>query len=779
MKPPPALLHTLTLFVLACGLPLSAQEKPKTEQEIKDLAQQEAKPLNAGGAVLPEVVIVASRAAQSGADVPASVTVLDKDANVFSLATSMRDYARYEPGVSIPYGAGGVGPAANSRAGTSSINIRGLDGNRVLMTVDGIRQADQFTFGGSYNIGRDFVDVDSLTKVEILKNAASSLYGSDALGGVVAFTTIDPEDLLALTGRNSAVRMITRYDSTDDSWGHTLSMAQRFGTVEFLAHYTRRDGGSVDNRGSIQPDYTNYNVNNWLAKMVWKPTAHNRFELTGEYLERSSDNDLVSSRRNVAVPAGPGTTFNYRVNSLILNDDLRRMRFSLEHKYDANGLGWIFDNLTWNMYYQFSETPEHQVEDRDRISVNATPAFQDRLRLRDYLYRQDHVGVNFNFTKAFKTGALNHTLAYGTEMVTSFTRRVRDATEYNFTTRTQTKTVAPDTYPLKDMPDTRTSRVGVYLRDEIAWGRGLRHRLIPGVRGEYYNVDTHSDALYLNASGGRIGQDFNQIAIAPKLAYLFKIDEEYSAYFQYSNGFRNPNGEELNATITNIPSFYQTIPNPNLKKETSSSFEIGVRRKGKESSWNFAGYYNHYENFINSFQTVRGLGTAASPTIFQSVNLSSAEIYGLEFKGDTTFSFISEALSNFGIFTNAACSQGFDGQNKQPLASVDPFKLVTGLRYRRETWQVELISTYYAHKNQTSSIVGGVTQFKTPSAFTVDLVGRWQVTKNVSLSAGFYNLTNQKYWLYQNVRGFDSSRSDLDRFTQPGINGRVALTVVF
>lgn len=758
--------------MLTCGLPLAAQEH--AVNDIKKLTENEAKPQNAaGGPVLPEIVIVASRSAQPGAEVPASTTVLNQDASVFSLATSMRDYARYEPGVSVPYGLGGTGPAANSRAGTSSINIRGLDGNRVLMTMDGIRQADQFTFGGAYNIGRDYVDVDSLKQVEVLKNAASSLYGSDALAGVVSFTTIDPEDLLAqsTTGRNSVARLTTRYDSTDDSWGHTLSMAQRAGNLEFLLHYTRRDGHEIDNRGSIQPDRTEYNVNNWLSKMVWRPTARNRFELTGEYLERSSDNDLLSARRTVV--AAPGV--NYNVNSLLLNDDLRRMRFSLEHKYDATGLGWIFDSLTWSGYYQLSETAEYQVEDRDRI----TPSYQDRLRIRDYLYRQDHIGASFDFTKAFKTGTLNHTLAYGTQLVTSFSRRVRDATEYNFTTGTQTKTITPDTYPLKDMPDTRTSRVGVYIQDEITWGTNQRHHLTPGLRAEFYNVETNSDPLYLRASAGRPAQDFNQFAIAPKLAYLFKINEEHSAYFQYANGFRNPSGEELNATITNTAFGYQTVPNPSLKKETSNSFEIGVRRKGKSSSWNFAGYYNHYENFINGFTQVGGTGAPGDPIIYQSTNLSSAEIYGFEFKGESTFGFIHESLDNFGIFTNAAYSQGWDGQNKQPLASVDPFKLVTGLRYRRETWQVELISTYYARKGSTFSTPGGINQFQTPSTLTLDLVARWQLSKNITLSAGLYNLTNQKYWLYQNVRGVDAANSQLDRYTQPGINGRVALTVIF
>lgn len=764
MKPAPALLHLLSLCVLACCLPLAAQDKPKTDQEIKEEGKKESTLNAAGGAVLPEVVILATRTERSAADVPATTTVLDKDANVFSLATSMRDYARYEPNVSVPYGVGGNGPGRNSRAGNSSINIRGMDGNRVLMTVDGIRQPDVFSFGGSYNVGRDYVDVDSLKQVEILKNAASSLYGSDAIGGVVNFTTLDPSDLMATLGKSTAVRLTTRYDSADDSWSNTLAAAQSLGQVEYLLLYTRRDGSQIDNRGTVQPDPSNYNVNNALAKMVWKPSARHRFELAAEHLERSSDNDLVSSRRN------PTPTTITR--SLLLNDDLSRTRFSLEHQFDASGLGLMFDRLQWNVYYQTSSSLEHLVEDRD---VTAPPS--DRLRVSNYSYRQDHLGLNVNFTKDFDTGSLHHTLSYGTELVTSFSRRVRDGLEYNLTAGTVTNNFSLAAYPIKDMPDSRTSRAGFYLQDEIAWGADRRYRLTPGLRFEYYGVDTTSDPLYLAASVGRAPQDYHQFALAPKLAFLTKLDEEHTAYFQYANGFRNPTPEDLNGSITNTINQYQTIANPGLRKETSHSFELGLRRQGKKSSWSTAAFYNYYQNFIQTFSQV----AAGPPIVYQSTNLSSAEVWGFEAKGDTTLGFLSESLDNFGLFGNAAYTQGNDLQNHQPLNSIDPFKMVAGLRYRRDTWQVELISTYYARMARTPATATG--QFQTPSAITLDLVARWQVSKNVMLTAGLYNLTNQKYWLYQTVRGTGpggvTSPGSLDRFTQPGISTRIALTLNF
>ncbi|MCX6854838.1 MAG: TonB-dependent receptor, partial [Verrucomicrobia bacterium] len=332
-----------------------------------------------------------------------------------------------------------------------------------------------------------------------------------------------------------------------------------------------------------------------------------------------------------------------------------------------------------------------------------------------------------------------------------------------------------DNFPLKDMPDSTTLRAGLYLQDQITWGTNYRYTLTPGIRLDYYDMTAEADPLYLKASGGIRPQDYEKLAIAPKLGFLAKLGEHHRAWFQYSMGFRNPTPEDLNATVTNLAFNYQTIPNPELQNEISHSFEIGLRGNYEMRSWSFAGFYNHYEDFINLFAGVGGTGAPGNPLIFQSRNLSTAEIYGIEFKGETSLDFIDPSFSRISLFGNLGWQQGWDGENDQPLNSIDPMKLVTGLRYRHESMQVELIGTYYAEQTRADT----ASQFETPSAFTVDLVGRWQLSQNVSINAGIYNLTNQKFWLYQDVRGQAPTSERLDQFTQPGINGRVAVTVKF
>lgn len=760
--------YILSLLVTAAGASRAADSQTTPVKEGANPATAKRERVTAGGAVLPEIVIVETRSAAKGSEVAASATVLNQDASVFSLATSMRDYQRYEPGVSVPFGYSGAGsPSASSRPGTGSINIRGLDGNRVLMLTDGIRQANQFTFGGTFNVGRDYTDVDSLKQVEVLKGSASSLYGSDALGGVVSFVTKDPADIL--NGKKWGIDSTTRYDTRDQSVSQTLATAMKNGPLEWLLLHTYRQGHEMDNRGDVIPDQSDYTVHNTLAKLLWHANEHHVFKITGEYLERESENDLLSSRRTFNSGG-----FNFRTNSMYLQDALTRTRFSVGHEYNRGDDLGIVDRFNWQVYYQESRTVEDVQEDRDRL----TPSFRDRLRIRHNIYWQNHLGAQFNFVSNFSVGSIQHSLSYGGEWVSSFSRRYRDATEYDFTTGTSTKVLTPDTYPLKDIPDSRITRFGAYLQDEISWGPDRKYILTPGVRLEHYGISVDNDALYLGASGGTYATGFNKFSIVPKLSFLTKHDEHHSSYVRYAMGFRNPTPEDLNGTITNIPFGYMTIPNPGLANETSQSFEIGTRGSYNKAAWSLAGYYNYYENFIQTFAQVSGTGAPGNPIIFQSRNLSYATIWGVEFKGDTSLDFIHPTLTNLAIFGNAAYSQGWDGQNQQPLNSIDPLKVVLGLRYTYERLQLELAGTYFARQTRVPTNVT-TPQFVPPSFFMLDLIGRWSITDHVTLTAGIYNLTNQKAWRYQDVRAVTTATAGIDRFTQPGINARFALNIKF
>ena len=108
------------------------------------------------------IVVVGTRSERSIDEVAASVSLRTSEDIERELARDIADLVRFEPGVTV----GGTG----SRFGLGGFNIRGIEGNRVLTLVDGVRVSDEFSFGPFLSARRDFVDIDSLSRAEIARD---------------------------------------------------------------------------------------------------------------------------------------------------------------------------------------------------------------------------------------------------------------------------------------------------------------------------------------------------------------------------------------------------------------------------------------------------------------------------------------------------------------------------------------------------------------------------------------------------------------------------------
>ena len=742
-----------------------------------------------------EVVVSATRTERKASEEPGSVSVLNRAEMDRQNVEQLTDTVRYEPDVSVPFAAGGTGPVSRSRSGAQSFNIRGIEGNRVLLTIDGIRQPDQFTFGGTTTIGRDYIDVNAYKKVEILKGSASGLYGSDAIGGVVTFVTLDPSDLLgAVSDRPSAFKFRPVYDGADDSFSETVAGAYRIGQVEMLGLYTRRDGHEVEAKDADIVNPADYEGNNALAKFVYHWNPENTSKLSGEYFDRQTDTNLVSARRSFVI--GPTTTF---VNNVPVSDNLERVRVSLEHSYRAtpsdtpavetkdgksvtpappipNEDNW-FAQADAIVYYQNAFTHENSIEER----VTSSPGREDFniLQFRTADYEQNILGGSIQVQSLFNLGLSRNRLTYGLEASTSDIERNRDGLQVNLTTGMTTNFLNPDTFPVKDLPDTTVFRLGGFIQDEIAFGENDRFTLIPGLRVDYYNADAHPDPIYLSTSGGTQPIDYDQTSVTPKFAALYKITPELILTGQYNRGFRNPTPEDLNGTVTNILFGYQTIPNPNLKSETSDSFELNLRGDYRYIKFGLAGYYNRYHDFIETFADA-GIDPITGLIRFQSQNLSRAEIYGLESKIEFPLGVYADCLTGFALRNSIGYTVGNDLVNDVGLNTVDPLKIITSLRYDapENRWGVELVGTYVDQKHRVDFLTSP-DQFVPGAYFVVDLIGYANLNKNVTLNLGLYNLTDQRYFVWQDVIGLPASRPDIGRFAQPGIYVKGGFTIRF
>ena len=146
---------------------------------------------------LGELTVSATRTERAVDAVPNTVTVKHRQQLDRRDARDLKDLLADEVDLDVKamtprFTAAG---ASTGRAGNEGINIRGLEGNRVLMMVDGIRLPQSFAFGAFASGRADFVDLNSLVGAEVLRGPTSTSYGSDGLAGAFFLRQLSPVDL--------------------------------------------------------------------------------------------------------------------------------------------------------------------------------------------------------------------------------------------------------------------------------------------------------------------------------------------------------------------------------------------------------------------------------------------------------------------------------------------------------------------------------------------------------------------------------------------------------
>jgi len=704
---------------------------------------------------LQQVTVTGTRTERTLADSPATITVIDRERLRQELIQNIQDLVRYEPGVSV---------RRNVRYGLQDFNIRGLDANRVLIQVDGIRQPERFSFG-PFNIGRDTFELETLKTVEIIRGPASTLYGSDALGGVVTYTTLDPADLLG--ERDSHVGLSSQYDSKNQGFVNTLSLAGRQGNLEALLIYTRRDAREPDIKADPSfKDRQTVDGDNVLAKLVYRFSPLESLTLTGEYF--NSRTTTTFSRRNL----DPGISL-FRETI-----DTERSRLSLEYRY-ANPENPAFELATAQIYYQPARTREPSVEERT-ITVQGRPVPVRRDTFNELV--SNILGASLQAQSRFQTGDLSHRLVYGMEISTTRNERPRNRFQTNLQTGAVTQNIPPDTFPTKDFPDSDTVRFGLYVQDEIDFGGG-NLTLIPGIRYDTYNLTPSPDEAFLK-SGSEAASLFAD-AVSPKLGLVWRINPNLTFTAQYNTGFRAPQYNEINSGFTNLvsPFFrYRTLSNPDLRPETSQGFEVGLRGIYPQASFSLAAYYNTYNDFIEAFRQVGSEpsppGPPGSPppppvTLFQSQNVSRARIYGVEATGQY---FFSPDLTGWSLNGSFAWAVGDNLTENKPLLSIEPLTAVLGLHYDdpSQVWGARLVATLVADPRdpqrevvQTNPNAPPQIPFVPKGYTVVDLLGYYNLDDNWQLNFGVFNLFDEKYFLYSETRSLFVG-PEVERRAQPG-----------
>lgn len=695
-----------------------------------------------------KVTVTATRIEQSVDDVPATVTVISDKEIEDELVTDIKDLMRFEPGVSVRNSPARFGAAlgATGRDRNAGFNIRGLEGNRVLIQTDGIRVPDSYAFGPTVNGRGDYVDLDLLKSVEIIRGPASALYGSDGVAGAVSFITRDPGDLVQ-DGRNFGIRARTAYASADDSFANSIIAATQAGDFSVMLAYTRRDASQQENQGTNEalnstrtaPNPTDFESNASLGKLVWAPGDMHRFRLTYDMVETTATADVLSGR-------------SATVLQLLAEDTTERTRVSFDHEMNLGEGFWR--SAKWAIFTQDSKTRQFTFEDR-------TPAVD---RTRDNFFDNEVWGVNAQADAAFDTGWISHRLLIGAD---------HSETEQDGI-RSGTVPTPPDVFPTRAFPLTEYTLSGVFVQDQISLLDG-RLLLYPALRYDAYELTPKADPLF-PTTVPTAPSDGSQLS--PKFGIVAWPSDWLGAFFNYAAGYKAPEPSQVNNGFSNLAFGYTSLPNPDLKPESSDSTEVGIRLRDVEfggAMWSgeVVAFVADYKDFISQ-QVVSGSFTPADPAVFQYVNFTDVSIDGVELKANAAWD------NGFGLrFAASTASGEVRGTPNMALDSIDPSKLVAGLTFDDPAgvFGGQLIATYVDGKQIQD--VSAPALFRPPSFTIVDVTAYWNITDWAALRVGAFNVTGETYWWWGDVRGVAATSAVLDAYTQPGANYSASLTLTY
>ena len=704
---------------------------------------------------------------------------------------------RYEPLISATGSSGGssAGKSGFDRAGYTGYNIRGLESNRVGLDVDGIPlpQATGRSYVGragldSFGIGRDYIDPYMFGRIDIEKGATAVDQPNTSIGGNVSFRNKTADDYLR-PGKETYFGYQSDYDSSNRSWHNGITAAAGDDELRGIFVYSRRDGQETENNsGELDAYPANWHSDAFMTSGIWQPNDEHKLSATLDYYHKTNHSHYDSW----------DTSGNTVWGTAQQQSDTRRFGASLSDEYTPYNN--VIDSLITRVYWQKTEAHDNT------YMPSSASAYQTVYSD----YNSDTYGFDTRLAKSIG----RHELSGG------LNARLID------TERPFRQSPTPSVYSVIMQPqaNSRSYTVGGYVQDKINIDFDSHNfAVIPGVRVMYQNtkprdvstLTTNSSALDSSDVSALYGSANTDTQVLPSIAFQYDLTPTLMTYLQYSRGAQFPNDTQLYGSWNLGSSYagtaqYALIGNPDLKTETSNNYEWGVKGLLTEGvSINAAAFYNDYKNFIAFTRYTR----SGNPdkfvnvpsniyTTYEAENRDKAYIYGAEISSKinfgTWFQQVDGLSANLAFgYTQGAAKSSYLGDRYVDLESVAPMKAIVGLAWDDvdRGYGAAVTATFVKGKKATATnresftntgnaITDSSTDYmRVPGYGMVDMTAYWNVTKNVKLSGGLYNLTDRKYWDYLSSRELTSDsqqdRNDQSLAVMPGRTFQLGVNVDF
>lgn len=688
---------------------------------------------------LPVVLISANKWEQNQNEIPNKITRVSRQDIFFQNPQTTADLLGNNGSVYIQ----------KSQLGGGSPMIRGVATNRILIVVDGVRMNNAIYRSGNL---QNVISIDplSLKNAEVIFGPGSLTYGSDAIGGVMDFHTLDAPTT-GISGKKTIIRgnAFLRGSTADQEktahadinigfkkWAllgsatfsgfDDLKMGKHGGQDSYLRpEYVER----INNKDSIVVNSdprrqvaSGYDQLNLLQKIHFVPSDKLSLQYTFQYA--GSTNAPRYDR-----------LIEYRNNRLRYADWYYGPQLWRSHNLQIfhRGSNVLYDKLRLVAAYQ------HYEESRNDRSLNSNS-------LRTQTEKVGVLTLNANADKHIGKSELFYGLEAALNNVNSYgqTRNINDGTITEIASR----------YP----NGSHWNSYAVY--GSYKWNFHPQFTFAGGLRYSYTVVNSTFDSRFFKFPYDKA--EINDGGLTGSAGLVFRPGNSWQINGNISTGFRVPNIDDLGKLFESTPGNL-TVPNPALKSEYAWNFELGIaKRMPGKIQFELTGFYTLLDNAIvrrpftfHGQDSIEYDGTLSRVEALQ--NAAHATIWGIEAFGEA---WIVPSISIFSTANYIDGKETDDTKDQQvALRHAPPFFGSTGFRYKRNKVRIEGSVQYnseISNKNLAPSeqakplIYAKDADGKpySPAWYTINLKGSYTITDYLILGMGWENITNQRYRPY-------------------------------
>ena len=680
---------------------------------------------------LDEIVISANRTSQKRSEVAQQISIISSDYISSQSPLNTADLLQSTGNVFVQ----------KSQQGGGSPVLRGFEASRILIVIDGVRMNNLiYRAGHLQNVIT--LDPNVMERVEILNGPSSTVYGSDALGGVLHFRTKNP---------------VFSYDGSSDLSG------------SFSAGYHTANNGTNFNF-NVNAGWKNFASFSSVTvtkfgdlRMGSAKNPYNKDGYYGErpyYVDRINNQDVLVQNENKFVQKYSGYD-QIDILQKFLYKPSERSEHSLNIQYSTSSNIPRYDRLT-DVKGTGLNSSEWYYGPQDRFFA----AYNFTHKLSGFFEKLDVTGSmqslqESRHNRGFESVKLNH--------------RIEDVTIGGLQISALHKSIKNEFQTGVDLYWNGLKSTATQENISTKISTSLDTRYPDGkntlINGAAYA--THSfrfnDHLILN-DGIRLG--FNKLSSTfnNKTFFPFPFDDVTQNNFVYSGsialiynkngfkgsymtslGFRAPNVDDLSKVFESAPGAI-IIPNPNIKPETTLNNEINLGYFNKSWSFENVVFYSSLSDFISLAPgTYEGKSTilynGTQSQVFTSVNKAKGYIYGLN-------SSISKKLNSHWLAyatVNYTYGRSKNEGNESPLDHIAPLLTKLGIESKFDLFEgafyviangKKKISDYSpsGEDNAQYAPASGM-----PAWMTLNARGGYKVNKYFKLQAGVENILDIQY----------------------------------